>query len=407
MLERTAGHEQQRQALTQARDTLREALQAQRHSSQQDRDAAREIAMRIESCQAQLKAVQGNLDRMQQQQTQLSQRRSELQLALADGEAPVQAMQVELEQVLQTRVGIESELSVARQQVADCDHALRELSDGRHFVEQKVQDKRSDLDQLRMAWQEVKVRRQTLQEQLGESGHQREELLNELPEQANVDEWQQQVEKMEQRIQRLGAINLAAIEEFTEESARKAYLDSQMADLNEALDTLEHAIRKIDQETKARFRETFDTVNERLQELFPRVFGGGMASLEMTSDDLLESGVTVMARPPGKRNSSIHLLSGGEKALTAVALVFALFELNPAPFCMLDEVDAPLDDTNAARFSQLVREMSERVQFIFITHNKITMELADQLIGVTMHEPGVSRTVAVDVEEAVQMAEAG
>ena len=310
------------------------------------------------------------------------------------------------EQVLAARVGIEAELSAARQLVADCDHALRELSDGRNFVEQKVQVKRADLDQLRMAWQEVKVRRETLQEQLGESGHEREQLLNDLPDEANVDDWQAQVEKMEQRIQRLGAINLAAIEEFTTESERKAYLDSQMADLNEALDTLESAIRKIDQETKQRFSETFDTVNERLKELFPRVFGGGMASLEMTSDDLLESGVTVMARPPGKRNSSIHLLSGGEKALTAVALVFALFELNPAPFCMLDEVDAPLDDTNAARFSQLVREMSERVQFIFITHNKITMELADQLIGVTMHEPGVSRTVAVDVEEAVQMAEA-
>jgi len=406
MLGRTAGHEQQRQDLTRRRDELREALQAQRQRSQQDRDAAREMALRIESCQAQLKSLQANLERMQQQQAQLGLRRDELKQVLSDAEAPIQAMQLELEQVLEQRVGVEAELSAARQQVADCDHALRELSDGRNFVEQKVQVKRADLEQLRMAWQEVKVRRQTLQEQLGESGHERESLLNKLPEDASVDEWQQQVEKMEQRIQRLGAINLAAIDEFTEESERKQYLDSQMIDLNEALDTLESAIRKIDQETKDRFRNTFDTVNDRLQELFPRVFGGGMATLEMTSDDLLESGVTVMARPPGKRNSSIHLLSGGEKALTAVALVFALFELNPAPFCMLDEVDAPLDDTNAARFAQLVKEMSERVQFIFITHNKITMELADQLIGVTMHEPGVSRTVAVDVEDAVKLAEA-
>jgi len=406
MLERTAGHQQQRQALIHTRDELREALNRQREANQQDRDAAREIAMRIESCQTQLTSLQASLERMQQQQAQLSQRRDDLKIALVEAEAPIQAMQAELEQVLETRVGIEAELSAARQQVADCDHALRELSDGRNFVEQKVQAKRADLDQLRMAWQEVKVRRQTLQEQLGESGHQREQLLQDLPDDASVDDWQSQVEKMEQRIQRLGAINLAAIDEYTEESERKAYLDSQMSDLNEALNTLEGAIRKIDQETKERFRQTFDTVNERLQELFPRVFGGGMANLEMTSDDLLESGITVMARPPGKRNSSIHLLSGGEKALTAVALVFALFELNPAPFCMLDEVDAPLDDTNAARFSQLVKEMSARVQFIFITHNKITMELADQLIGVTMHEPGVSRTVAVDVEAAVQMAEA-
>jgi len=406
MLERTADHERQREALSRKREELGETLSRLREASQQDRDAAREIAMRIESCQVQLGSLQSNLERMQQQQGQLGLRRDELQLSLAEAEGPIEAMQVQLEQALETRVGIEAELSAARQQVADCDHAVRELSDGRNFIEQKAQTKRADLDQLRLAWQEIKVRRQTLQEQLGETGHQREQLLQDLPEDAGVDEWQARVERIEQRIQRLGAINLAAIDEYNEELERKTYLDSQMADLDEALKTLENAIRKIDQETKERFRLTFDTVNERLQDLFPRVFGGGTASLEMTSDDLLESGVAVMARPPGKRNSSIHLLSGGEKALTAVALVFALFELNPAPFCMLDEVDAPLDDTNAARFSQLVKEMSARVQFIFITHNKITMELADQLIGVTMHEPGVSRTVAVDVEEAVQMAEA-
>ena len=406
LLEITSGHEAQRREFGQQRDQLREALQNQRQLSQQHRDTSREITMRIESSRTQLTALRGNMERMQQQQAQLEQRRAELEAALADGEAPIEAMRHELEAALETRVGIESELSVARQQVADCDHALRELTENRHFVEQKVQTKRTDLEQARMAWQEVNVRRQTLQEQLDESEYQRESLIEEMPEEANVEIWQGQVEDIEQKIQRLGAINLAAIEEYTEESERKQYLDSQMADLNEALATLEAAIRKIDQETKDRFRTTFDTVNERLHELFPRIFGGGTATLEMTSDDLLESGVTVMAHPPGKRNSSIHLLSGGEKALTAVSLVFALFELNPAPFCILDEVDAPLDDTNAARFGQLVKEMSERVQFIFITHNKVTMEVADQLIGVTMHEPGVSRTVAVDVEEAVQLSEA-
>ena len=174
--------------------------------------------------------------------------------------------------------------------------------------------------------------------------------------------------------------------------------------MSEALDTLEQAIRKIDKETRARFKDTFDKVNAGLQRMFPRLFGGGHAYLEMTGDDLLDTGVTVMARPPGKRNSTIHLLSGGEKALTAVALVFAIFELNPSPFCMLDEVDAPLDDANVGRYCDLVREMSARVQFIFITHNKITMEMAEQLTGVTMSEPGVSRLVAVDVEQAVQMA---
>jgi chromosome segregation protein len=221
---------------------------------------------------------------------------------------------------------------------------------------------------------------------------------------ATLSVWQEEVERMDLRIRRLGPINLAAIDEFQEQSERKHYLDAQHADVTESLETLENAIKKIDRETRTRFKETFDKVNTGLQEKFPKLFGGGHAYLQLTGDDLLETGVTVMARPPGKRNSSIHLLSGGEKALTAVALVFAIFELNPAPFCMLDEVDAPLDDANVARFCELVKSMSDRVQFIFITHNKITMEIAHQLTGVTMHEPGVSRLVSVDVEEAAKLA---
>ena len=196
---------------------------------------------------------------------------------------------------------------------------------------------------------------------------------------------------------------LAAIDEYQEQSKRKEYLDSQHADITQALETLEQAIAKIDKETRNRFKETYEHVNTRLQEMFPRLFGGGQAYLEMTGDDLLSTGVMVMARPPGKRISNIHLLSGGEKALTAVALVFAIFELNPAPFCMLDEVDAPLDEANVGRFCELVRDMSKQVQFIFITHNKTTMELAEQLSGVTMREAGVSRLVTVDVEEARKM----
>ena len=188
------------------------------------------------------------------------------------------------------------------------------------------------------------------------------------------------------------------------QSERKNYLDAQNEDLETALNTLGNAIRKIDKETRSRFQETFDKVNTGLQELFPRVFGGGSAYLEMTGDDLLDTGISIMARPPGKKNSTIHLLSGGEKALTAIALVFSIFNLNPAPFCMLDEVDAPLDDANTGRYARMVKEMSEKVQFIFITHNKITMEQADQLMGVTMHEPGVSRLVTVDVDEAAELA---
>ncbi|NJD05983.1 MAG: chromosome segregation protein SMC, partial [Methylococcaceae bacterium] len=209
-----------------------------------------------------------------------------------------------------------------------------------------------------------------------------------------------------EEIARLGAINLPAMQEYEEQSERMRVLDQQNRDLTEALEPMAQAIEKIDRECRERFKETFDKVNAGIQRMFPKLFGGGQAYLELNERDLLESGVSVMARPPGKRNSSIHLLSGGEKALTAVALVFSIFELNPAPFCLLDEVDAPLDDANVGRFSQLVKEMSEQVQFLFISHNKVTMEIAQHLAGVTMKEPGVSRIVAVDIDEAVELATA-
>jgi chromosome segregation protein len=225
-----------------------------------------------------------------------------------------------------------------------------------------------------------------------------------MDEAADVTAWEEKLERLTNRIQRLGPINLASIDELQEQTERKQYLDAQFDDLTEALDTLEAAIRKIDRETRTRFKETFDKVNDGIKRIFPRLFGGGHAYLELADDDLLSAGVNVMARPPGKRNSTIHLLSGGEKALTAVALVFAIFELNPSPFCMLDEVDAPLDDANVGRFCDIVREMSERVQFIIITHNKTTMEMTRQLAGVTMNEPGVSHLVAVDIDEAVELA---
>jgi chromosome segregation protein len=231
-----------------------------------------------------------------------------------------------------------------------------------------------------------------------------DELQGQIPEGADAGDWEQRLQSVRASVERLGPINLAAISEFSEQSERKTYLDSQHADLSAALETLEHAIRRIDRETRTRFQETFDNINSGLKRLFPRLFGGGHAYLSLDGDDLLSAGVTVMARPPGKRNSHIHLLSGGEKALTAVALIFSIFELNPAPFCLLDEVDAPLDEANVGRFCDIVREMSRTVQFIVITHNKTTMEMAKQLTGVTMNEPGVSRLVAVDIDEAVKLA---
>ena len=225
--------------------------------------------------------------------------------------------------------------------------------------------------------------------------------MAELPE-TRTKIWQAR-RRVGEEIVRLGAVNLTAMEEYQAQAERMKFLDQQHQDLTESLATLREAIEKIDRECRARFKETFDRVNAGLQRMFPKLFGGGQASLDLTERDLLETGVSIMARPPGKRNSSIHLLSGGEKALTAVALVFAIFELNPAPFCLLDEVDAPLDDANVGRFSQLVKEMSEKVQFLFISHNKATMEIAQHLAGVTMKEPGVSRIVAVDIDAAVEM----
>jgi chromosome segregation protein len=217
---------------------------------------------------------------------------------------------------------------------------------------------------------------------------------------------QGEIDRIQREVTALGAVNLAALDELTASRERKTFLDAQNADLNEAISTLEDAIRKIDGETRDLLRQTFDQVNEQFGRMFPSLFGGGSARLMMTGDEILDAGVQVMAQPPGKRNSTIHLLSGGEKALTAIALVFAIFQLNPAPFCLLDEVDAPLDDANTERYARLVAEMSRGTQFLFISHNKIAMEMAEQLIGVTMQEQGVSRIVAVDMEAAVSLAEA-
>ena len=225
-----------------------------------------------------------------------------------------------------------------------------------------------------------------------------------ISDEATEKEWRANLEEIGQKISRIGPVNLVAIDEFEEQSERKVYLDQQHADLCEALETLESVIRKIDRETRTRFKDTFDDLNKGFQAFFPKLFGGGSAILELTDNDYLTTGVTVMARPPGKRNSTIHLLSGGEKALTAVSLLFSLFQLNPAPFCILDEVDAPLDDANVERYCNALKTLSKTTQLMVITHNKITMEAADVLIGVTMNEPGVSRIVSVDIDEAVKMA---
>lgn len=398
--------EEQRIELQQRRDTCQDNLQSKREQARVERDAAHEIKVRIETLRAEMNSTEQALERMKERQQQLAVRRDELTKAASESDEPIDEMNKELEVLLATRIKVEEELTQARTAVEAIDHHMRELEEARSGAENAVQEVRSGLESIRIGWQEVKVRRQTLEEAINETSFVLETLIEEMPEEANDFAWEQCVDDLEQKIQRLGPINLAAIEEFEQEAERKKYLDEQDKDLTDALTTLENAIAKIDAETRTRFKETFDKVNSGVKELFPRLFGGGHAYLEMTDDDLLDAGVTIMARPPGKRNSTIHLLSGGEKALTAVSLVFSIFQLNPAPFCMLDEVDAPLDDANVGRFCDMVKYMSDKTQFIFITHNKITMEISQHLTGVTMHEPGVSRPVAVDVDKAVELATA-
>ncbi|MDE0951948.1 MAG: chromosome segregation protein SMC, partial [Halioglobus sp.] len=386
------------------RDVLRTTLDSARQKARQDKDLAHQVAMRHQSLDTQLKAMRDSIERTDHQVAQLRERKESLSLAKNENDSPLSELQSELEQQLELRLQAESELGAARQLVAEIEHQLREAEQQRAAIEQRAEMTRSELERQRLANQTVTVQRDSIHKQLTEGEHVLDEVLQGIPEDANEPEWQRSLERAANRIARLGPINLAAIDEFTLQSERKNYLDAQNEDLVTALDTLESAIRKIDKETRNRFRDTFEQVNTGLKELFPRVFGGGSAYLEMTGDDLLDTGISIMARPPGKKNATIHLLSGGEKALTAIALVFSIFQLNPAPFCILDEVDAPLDDANTGRYVRLVKEMSEQVQFIFITHNKISMEFADQLMGVTMHEPGVSRLVSVDVEEAAAMA---
>ena len=397
---------QQREGLLKQRDEARALLDQVRQSARHDRDRKHELDMREKSVSTQLQSIRAGIERLEVQVTRLQERRAQLQDSFKQDEDPTLELKEQLASQLEVRLTAEKALADSRRAVEAVEHQMREVELRRNALEQDIQEQRSVLEQQRLAAQDVETRNKTIVEQISEHGFNLESLLETLPEEADISEWEQTLERIGNRIQRLGPINLAAIDEFKIESERKDYLDTQNAELQEALDTLENAIRKIDKETRTRFKETFDLINSSLQELFPKLFGGGHAYLELTGDDLLDTGVTIMARPPGKKNTTVHLLSGGEKAMTAIALVFSIFHLNPAPFCMLDEVDAPLDDANVGRYAKMVEEMSAKVQFIYISHNKIAMEMANQLMGVTMHEAGVSRLVSVDVNQAVELAEA-
>jgi chromosome segregation protein len=406
-IDEMSAFEEQRHELEERRENLRQQLSLNRTQSQSDRDRGQQLALQLESRRSTLSSVTSGLERLRTQLTQFQSRRGDLQQQLEAGAEPLQILEQTLAEALERRVGVEEELAQARSTLEEAESRMRELDHQRLTNESRVEDARSQLEQARMIIQELKVRAESVLDQFRATQYELDAVRQDLVADAQVSTWEQSLAEVTQKIERLGQVNLAAIDEFKEQSERKEYLDRQFKDLTDALETLDAAIRKIDRETRSRFQDTFDRINAGLKDRFPRLFGGGHAYLELAGEDVLSAGVSIMARPPGKRNSTINQLSGGEKALTAVALVFSIFELNPAPFCLLDEVDAPLDDHNVGRFCETVREMSQRVQFIFITHNKTTMEMASQLVGVTMHEPGVSRLVAVDVDEAMRLAAMG
>ncbi len=397
---------ERREELVAQRDGLREQLETARGQARQNRDQRHDLAVRETSLSTQLSSILEGIERLKVQVARLQERRAQLREAFNIKDDPSDQYKIELEEKLEQRLAIETELNAARTEMEAVDHDMREHEKLRSELETQLQEVAGKLETQRIAAQEITTLSRTIEEQIAEKNADLSSLLENLAEDADMRDWEEQLQLVGNRILRLGPINLAAIDEYKIESERKEYLDTQNAELEEALETLKSAIQKIDRETRTRFKETFELVNKHIQELFPKLFGGGHAYLEMTGDDLLDTGVTLMARPPGKKNASIQLLSGGEKALTAIAMVFAIFRLNPAPFCMLDEVDAPLDDANVGRYAAMVKEMSDQVQFIFITHNKISMEAANQLMGVTMHEPGVSRLVSVDVNQAAELADA-
>ena len=374
-----------------------------RETAERARRAAHEAALGLESTTVQAAALEEARLRSRSRMEALRSDMGESSRRLAGIEEPIVEAENKLRERLENHRIVEAALAGARDAVEAGENEVKERERERSVREAETGHERSARDELRLAWNAVLARRDAVAEQLAEAGFEVGKVVSTLPPEADPEVWQERLTAIERRLERLGPINLAAVSEFETESERKRYLDSQHADLVDALATLEDAIRKIDRETRARFKDTFERVGRGLEQIFPRLFGGGNAYLELTGDDLLDTGVTVMARPPGKRNTSIQLLSGGEKALAAIALVFAIFDLNPAPFCLLDEVDAPLDDANVDRFVDLVRELSERVQVVLVTHNKSSMEAMGQLIGVTMNEPGVSRLVSVDVGQALEM----
>jgi chromosome segregation protein len=376
------------------------ALREQRERLQHARHALQEARFFAKTCSEKIADLQHSIQQIAEALAQFEQNLTQLRADLSDSDD--EAAKHQLQDALQARQASEQALGEARNSLENATVNLQKIEQERLTCEHKLNPLREKLNELTLKEQEARLHFEQWAEQL--QGVDEQTLLPLLESGNNKPQaLQNELNRLNADIEALGAVNLAALEELQAATERKSYLDAQSRDLNEAMATLEEAIRCIDKESRELLMETYNQVNQHLSEMFPILFAGGEARLILTGEEILDSGVQVMAQPPGKKNSSIHLMSGGEKALTAIALVFSLFQLNPAPFCLLDEVDAPLDDTNTERLCALIKKMSQHTQFMFISHNKLTMELAQQLIGVTMQEKGVSKVVAVDIEEAIRL----
>ncbi len=379
-----------------------------RHQLQTLERVHQEKSFNIKLIQNNINELNSKLEFLHEEKTSLKLRCTEVETTLVA--TKMEALKTNLEAALNSKQQCELALATSRNAMNECETALQQQERSRLQQEQLLHPLRDKLEASRLNEQEARLHFEQCQLELTSVNIEESILANHLiqtmGDDPKVSDLERKKNRLEFDIEALGAVNLAAIEELSTEQTRKQYLDSQCHDLTEASQTLEDAIRKIDRETRGRLQVTFDEANKHFNELFTTLFGGGQARLELLGEEILDTGMQVFAQPPGKKNSTIHLLSGGEKALTALALVFALFRLNPAPFCLMDEVDAPLDDSNTERFCAMVKKMSERTQFLYVSHNKITMEMAQQLIGVTMQESGVSRIVDVDIEAAVKMVEA-
>ncbi|MDR2677825.1 MAG: chromosome segregation protein SMC [Zoogloeaceae bacterium] len=410
LAEETAGALREKMDLLREREAqARERLEAADWRLREERERAAALERELREAQFSQRECQGKLEE-NAAGLALAQRQLERVVAdLADcrsrtEEAPPEVFEEQLQGALESRREAETALAACRDALEAAAQTLRDLEETRLRLEQGQEPLRARIGDLRLKAQAAEINAGQLATQLEEAGADEAALQEDLIG-ARPQALSQEIGRLQKAILDLGAVNLAALEELEAARTRKSYLDGQAADLTEAMETLEAAIRRIDRETRELLQATFDTVNGHFGRLFPELFGGGRSELVMTGEEILEAGVQVIAQPPGKKNASIHLLSGGEKALTAIALVFSMFQLNPAPFCLLDEVDAPLDDTNTERFCQMVKKMSGQTQFLFISHNKIAMEMAAQLVGVTMQESGVSRVVEVDMETALRMGE--